>query len=58
MTALRFKGKFTREDVAKELSKVNSLIVGEILMHWGIRSGLFDFDGSDFTPHINRDSSS
>ncbi len=61
MTALRFKRKFTGEDVAKELSKkgirwhhedeVNSLIVSAILMHWGIRMGILDYDGSSFTPH-------
>jgi hypothetical protein len=68
MTALRFKKKFTGEDVAKELSKkgtrwhhedeVNSLIVSEILMHWGIRTGLLNYDGSSFTPNIGSDSSS
>lgn len=67
-TALNFKRKFSGEDVAKELSKkgirwhhedeVNALIVNEILMHWGIRSGLFDYDGSNFTPHADSDSSS
>jgi NitT/TauT family transport system ATP-binding protein len=67
-TALRFKGKFTGEDVAKELSnkgvrwhhedELNSLIVNEILMHWGVRAGLFDYDGSGFTPKIRRNSSS
>ena len=67
-TALRFKKKFTGEDVAKELSKkgirwhhedeVNSLIVSEILMHWGIRGGLLDYDGSGFTVNIKNDSSS
>jgi hypothetical protein len=68
MTALRFKRKFTGEDVAKELSRkgirwhhedeVNSLIVSEILMHWGIRLGLLDYDGSSFTRNIGSDSSS
>jgi hypothetical protein len=68
MTALRFKRKFTGEEVAKELSKkgirwhhedeVNSLIVSEILMHWGIRAGLLDYDGSSFTVNIRTDSSS
>jgi len=68
MTATKFKRKFTGEDVAKELSKrgirwhhedeVNSIIVNEMLMHWGIRAGLFDYDGSDFTPNINSDLSS
>lgn len=68
MTAIKFQGKFTGEDVAKELSKqgirwhhedeVNALIVNAILMHWGIRAGLFDYDGSSFTHHINGDSSS
>lgn len=63
MTAIKFNRKFTGEDVAKELSKqgirwhhedeVNALIVNEMLMHWGIRAGLFDYDGSNFTPHIN-----
>jgi hypothetical protein len=67
-TALRFKKKFTGEDVAKELSKkgirwhhedeVNSLIVSEILMHWGIRSGLLDYDGSSLTRNIKSDSTS
>jgi NitT/TauT family transport system ATP-binding protein len=67
-TAIRFKGKFTGADVAKELSKrgvrwhhedeLNSLIVNEILMHWGVRAGLFDYYGSGFTPKIRRDSSS
>ncbi len=66
MTALSFKGKFTAEDVAKELSKkgirwhhedeVNCLIVNEILMHWGIRVGILDYDGSSFTPHASSDS--
>jgi len=68
MTALRFKKKFTGEDVAKELSRkgirwhhedeVNSLIINEMLMHWGIRAGILDYDGSSFTPHIQDDSSS
>ena len=68
MTATKFKRKFTGEDVAKELSKrgirwhhedeVNFIIVNEMLMHWGIRAGLFDYDGSDFTPNINSDLSS
>jgi hypothetical protein len=68
MTALRFKRNFTGEDVAKELSKkgirwhhedeVNSLIVSEILMHWGIRAGLLDYDGSSFTRNIGSDPSS
>jgi NitT/TauT family transport system ATP-binding protein len=68
MTALRFKKKFTGEDVAKELSKkgirwhhedeVNSLIINEMLMHWGIRAGILDYNGSSFTPHIQDDSSS
>jgi NitT/TauT family transport system ATP-binding protein len=67
-TALRFKRKFTGEDVAKELTKkgirwhhedeVNSLIVGEILMHWGVRVGLLDYDGSSFKRNIDSDSSS
>ena len=67
MTALRFKKKFTGEDVAKELAKkgirwhhedeVNSLIVNEILMHWGIRAGIVDYDGFSFTPHIQDNSS-
>jgi hypothetical protein len=64
-TALRFKRKFTGEDVAKELKKkgirwhheddVNSLIVSEILMHWGIRARIFDYDGSGFTRNITSD---
>ena len=68
MTALRFKKKFTGEDVAKELSKkgirwhhedeVNSLIISEMLMHWGIRAGILDYNGSSFTPRIQDDSSS
>jgi hypothetical protein len=59
-TALGFEKKFNGEDVAKKLSstgirwhhedEVNSLIVGEILVHWGIRTGLLDYDGSSFTP--------
>jgi NitT/TauT family transport system ATP-binding protein len=67
-TALRFKRKFSGEDVAKELTKkgirwhhedeVNSLIVGEILMHWGVRAGLLDYDGSGFKHNIGSDSSS
>jgi hypothetical protein len=67
-TALRFKKKFTGEDVAKELSKkgirwhhedeVNSLIVSEILMHWGIRVGLLNYDGSSFLRNMGSDSSS
>jgi len=67
-TALRFKRKFTGEEVAKELSRkgirwhhedeVNSLIVSEILMHWGIRLGLLDYDGSGFTSISRSDSSS
>jgi hypothetical protein len=58
-TALGFDKKFTGVDVAKKLSskgirwhhedEVNSLIVSEILMHWGIRTGLLDYDGSSFT---------
>lgn len=52
MTTLRFKRKFTGADIAKELSKkgirwhhedeVNSMIVNEILMQWGIRVGILD----------------
>lgn len=67
-TALRFKKRFTGEDVAKELSKkgirwhhedeVNSLIVNEMLMHWGIRAGIVDYDGYSFTPHIQDNPSS
>ena len=68
VTALSFKEKFTGEDVAKELSKkgirwhhedeVNTLVVTEILTHWGIHTGLVDYDGSGFTPKIRSDSSS
>ena len=68
MTALKFKRKFTGEEVAKELSRrgirwhhedeVNSLIVNEVLMHWGIRAGLLDYDGSGFMVNIKDDSSS
>ena len=68
VTALKFKERFTGEDVAKELSKkgirwhhedeVNTLVVTEILTHWGIHTGLVDYDGSGFTPKIRSDSSS
>lgn len=68
LTALRFKKRFTGEDVAKELSKkgirwhhedeVNTLIVSEILTHWGIRAGLVDYDGSGFKPKFRSGSSS
>ena len=61
-TALAFERKFNGEDVAKKLSskgvrwhhedEVNSLIVSEMLMHWGIRAGIVDYDGSSFTSHI------
>jgi hypothetical protein len=67
-TALRFKRKFTGEDVAKELSRkgirwhhedeLNSLIVNEILMHWGVRARILEYDGSSFTRNIERVSSS
>jgi hypothetical protein len=67
-TALRFKRKFTGEEVAKELSRkgirwhhedeLNSLIVSEILMHWGIRARILEYDGSSFTRNIGSDSSS
>ncbi len=67
-TALKFEKKFSGEDVAKKLShkgirwhhenELNSLIVGEILIRWGIRSGLFDYDGSVFTRKIRPDGSS
>jgi hypothetical protein len=67
-TALRFKGKFTGEEVAKELSKkgirwhhedeVNSLIVNDLLMHWGIRMRILEYDGSGFTSNVRSDSSS
>ena len=54
-------GKFTGEQVAKELARkgvrwhhedtINASVVGEILIHWGIESGLLDYDGytSTFT---------
>ena len=68
VTALKFRKKFTGEDVAKELSKkgirwhhedeVNTLVVTEILTHWGIYTGLVDYDGSGFKPKIRSDSSS
>jgi hypothetical protein len=67
-TALRFKGRFTGEEVARELSRrgirwhhedeVNSLIVSEILMHWGIRTRILEYDGSGFTRSVRSDSSS
>ena len=67
-TALKFKKKFTGEEVAKELSKkgirwhhedeVNSLIVNDLLMHWGIRTGILEYDGSNFLPNAKADSSS
>jgi hypothetical protein len=67
VTALKFEKKFTGTDVAKELSdkgtrwhhedEVNSLIVSEILLHWGIHAGLLDYDGSGFTPKARRESS-
>jgi len=67
-TALKFKRKFTGEDVAKELSRkgirwhhedeLNSLIVSEILMHWGVRARILEYDGSGFTRNIGSDSSS
>jgi NitT/TauT family transport system ATP-binding protein len=66
-TALACEGKFTGVDVAKKLSsrgirwhhedEVNSLIVSEILVHWGIRAGLLDYDGTSFTPRDRRESS-
>jgi NitT/TauT family transport system ATP-binding protein len=68
MTALRFKRKFTGEEVAKELLKkgirwhhedeVNSLIVSDLLMHWGIRARILEYDGSSFTCNIKSDPSS
>jgi len=67
MTALRFKRKFTGEEVAKELSRkgirwhhedeVNSLIVSDLLMHWGVRTGIFEYDGSGFTSNMSGSSS-
>ena len=67
MTALRFKKKFTAEDVAKELSKkgirwhhedeINSLIINDLLMHWGIRARILEYDGSGFTHGSESDSS-
>jgi hypothetical protein len=67
-TALRFKRKFTGEEVARELSKrgirwhhedeVNSLIVSDLLMHWGIRARILEYDGSGFTSNVRSDSSS
>ena len=54
-------GKFTGEQAARELARrgvrwhhedtINSSVVGEILIHWGIASGLLDYDGytSTFT---------
>jgi hypothetical protein len=66
-TALGFEKKFNGEDVAKKLSsegirwhhedEVNSLIVSEILVHWGIRTGLLDYDGSSFTRRDRGESS-
>jgi hypothetical protein len=66
-TALGFKRKFSGEEVAKELSKkgirwhhedeVNSSIVSEILMHWGIRTKILEYDGSRFTRGITSDPS-
>jgi NitT/TauT family transport system ATP-binding protein len=68
MTALRFKGKFTGEEVARELLKkgvrwhhedeVNSLIVSDLLMHWGVRVRILDYDGTCFTRNIKSDPSS
>jgi len=68
MTALKFKRKFTGEEVAKELSRkgvrwhhedeVNSLIVSDLLMHWGIPARILDYDGSSFTPSTGSDQSS
>jgi NitT/TauT family transport system ATP-binding protein len=64
-TALRFKRKFTGQEVAQELSRrgirwhhedeLNSLIVSEILMHWGIRARILEYDGSHFTRCIRSD---
>ena len=66
-TALKFKGKFTGEEVAKELSKkgirwhhedeINSLIVNDLLIHWGIRTRMLEYDGTDFLPNTRPDSS-
>lgn len=54
-------GKFTGEQIARELAKkgvrwnhedkINTSVVAEILIHWGIVSGLLDYDGytSTFT---------
>jgi hypothetical protein len=68
MTALRFKRKFTGEEVAKELSKkgirwhheddMNTSIVSDLLMHWGIRARILEYDGSSFTRNIRSDPSS
>ncbi len=48
-------GKFTSEQIAKGLAKrgvrwhhedkINAAVVAEILIHWGITSGLLDYDG-------------
>ena len=66
-TALRFKRKFTGEEVAEELSRrgvrwhhedeLNSLIVSEMLMHWGVRTGILEYDGSRFECGVRSDSS-
>jgi hypothetical protein len=68
MTALRFKRKFTGEEVAKELSEkgirwhheddVNTSIVSDLLVHWGIRARILEYDGSSFTRNIRSDPSS
>jgi NitT/TauT family transport system ATP-binding protein len=67
-TALKFRRKFTGEEVARELSKrgirwhhedeVNSLMVSDLLMHWGIRSRILRYDGSSFASRTRDDSSS
>jgi NitT/TauT family transport system ATP-binding protein len=56
-TALTFKGKFTAKELANILSlrdirwhhedEVNTSIIGEMLIHWGIPAGFFEYDGSD-----------
>jgi len=58
LTALKFKRKFTAEDLARELSKkgirwhhedeINSLLLSELLMQWGIRTEILAYDGSSF----------
>jgi hypothetical protein len=65
-TVLTLDGKFRAKDLADELSRknirwhhedeVNTSILNEILINWGIASGILEYDGSDSTFSLKKPS--